>query len=497
LWSVIRGCPKEQWFLPCWPTSTSTSWTKPLKRPGYRLVRFGDDFVVMAKTKERAAEAEEIVTEKLRTMGLVLNRDKTRLTSFNEGFEFLGALFCRTVVLNIDKDVSDNTKAVLDCLPPRSDLKEASGNTVDLSGWLQNLVEAQNLDPFVSKEEAPETRHFRPAVSPPSPERRPVNVVSRGAELTGRKRGLYVEQEGVAPRLVGWREISEIVVMGGRYIKSSVFQRAMANRIPIAFHKWDGTPAGLLLPDRVRSPSPLTLTQWRWRDNEEASLAVARQLVEAKIRNQRVFARRRAEDSNRLRRELRRLEGKAVAAGDTDTLRGYEGQAAHAYFSEWKQWLGNGFDDFEGRTARGAGDPVNAMLNLLYTNLFRATHTTILSVGLDPYLGVMHEGRGRYAALAADMMEPFRFLVDRVVIGMVNRGRITREDFQKNEKGPYKIRILSEPLKLLIGEFERQLAREVSDAGGPKDSFRGHLYRQVLSWGGLSMEKKSGSLPFG
>jgi CRISPR/Cas system-associated endonuclease Cas1 len=88
-------------------------------------------------------------------------------------------------------------------------------------------------------------------------------------------------------------------------------------------------------------------------------------------------------------------------------------------------------------------------------------------------------------ALAADMMEPFRFLVDRVVIGAVNRGRITREDFQKSEKGPYKIRILAEPLKLLIREFERQLAREVSDTGGRKDTFRGHLYRQVLSMGRL------------
>jgi CRISP-associated protein Cas1 len=76
-------------------------------------------------------------------------------------------------------------------------------------------------------------------------------------------------------------------------------------------------------------------------------------------------------------------------------------------------------------------------------------------------------------------------VLDRVVIGAINRGRITRDDFQKNEKGPYKIRILTEPLKLLIREFERQLAREVSDAGGRKDSFRGHLYRQVLSMGRL------------
>lgn len=54
---------------------------------GYRLVRFGDDFVVMAKTKERAAAAEEIVTEKLRTLGLARHRDKTRRTSFAEGFD--------------------------------------------------------------------------------------------------------------------------------------------------------------------------------------------------------------------------------------------------------------------------------------------------------------------------------------------------------------------------------------------------------------------------
>ena len=296
--------------------------------------------------------------------------------------------------------------------------------------------------------------------------------------------------------MVPWNELSEIVVLGGRWVSGSVIQRAMRHRIPIAFHKWDGTPLGLVLPDRVRSPSPITLLQWEWMKNENVSLVVARQLVVAKIRNIRLFIRRRREDVSRLRDDLKSTMESAGRADSLERLRGIEGRAAHAYFSQWNTWTGSELGEYPGRVTRGAQDPINVMLNLLYTQLFRLTHTTILSTGLDPYLGVMHDGKGRYAALAADLMEPFRFLVDRIVLNAVNHHLVTDRDFLYSEKGPYRLRLTQAAMRRLIGDFEALFSSEVANVQNRKDTYRGHLYKQAQSLACRVQGKDEPFLPF-
>jgi RNA-directed DNA polymerase len=57
----------------------------------YRMVRYADDFVVMVFGTEHDAEAiRQEVTEVLAPMGLRLSGEKTRVVSFDQGFDFLG-----------------------------------------------------------------------------------------------------------------------------------------------------------------------------------------------------------------------------------------------------------------------------------------------------------------------------------------------------------------------------------------------------------------------
>ena len=66
---------------------------KALEAKGYRHVRYADDFVVLCRTKEEAAEALVYVKEVLGTLKLTLHETKTRLADFRAGFEFLGFRF--------------------------------------------------------------------------------------------------------------------------------------------------------------------------------------------------------------------------------------------------------------------------------------------------------------------------------------------------------------------------------------------------------------------
>lgn len=57
------------------------------------LVRYADDFVVLARSEDEAAECRELVARYLDDLQLSLEPAKTRITSFDEGFDFLGVHF--------------------------------------------------------------------------------------------------------------------------------------------------------------------------------------------------------------------------------------------------------------------------------------------------------------------------------------------------------------------------------------------------------------------
>lgn len=61
-----------------------------LDRLGFRFVRYADDFVVLCRTERRAKEAREAVQRHLQSLGLSLSVEKTRVTTFRQGFAFLG-----------------------------------------------------------------------------------------------------------------------------------------------------------------------------------------------------------------------------------------------------------------------------------------------------------------------------------------------------------------------------------------------------------------------
>ena len=61
-----------------------------LDAAGFRFVRYADDFVVVCRSADKAREAHRLVSEHLTGIGLCLSAEKTRLTRFVEGFQFLG-----------------------------------------------------------------------------------------------------------------------------------------------------------------------------------------------------------------------------------------------------------------------------------------------------------------------------------------------------------------------------------------------------------------------
>ncbi|MCP4204836.1 MAG: group II intron reverse transcriptase/maturase, partial [bacterium] len=58
---------------------------------GYCFARYADDFVIVCQTKQQAQEALTLVRRVLENdLGLALSPQKTKITTYGEGYEFLG-----------------------------------------------------------------------------------------------------------------------------------------------------------------------------------------------------------------------------------------------------------------------------------------------------------------------------------------------------------------------------------------------------------------------
>jgi len=111
------------------------------------------------------------------------------------------------------------------------------------------------------------------------------------------------------------------------------------------------------------------------------------------------------------------LLARKVGSGDPENV---EAQAARRY---WPLLMG---DDFRrDRAAPG----LNAMLNYGYTVMRALCARAAIASGLHPSIGIHHANRGNPFALADDLVEPLRPIVDILALRLVERGtdRLTPE----------------------------------------------------------------------
>ncbi len=138
--------------------------------------------------------------------------------------------------------------------------------------------------------------------------------------------------------------------------------------------------------------------------------------------------------------EMRGVLSILGAADSIDTLMGLEGIAAKAYFGAFNQMIlrNETAFRFDGRNRRPPMDRVNALLSFAYTLLGNEIAAALESVGLDPYVGFLHQLRPGRASLAQDLLEELRAPVaDRFVLTQINLGAVAENDFLRKENGAY------------------------------------------------------------
>lgn len=124
-------------------------------------------------------------------------------------------------------------------------------------------------------------------------------------------------------------------------------------------------------------------------------------------------------------------EGRTTIDDWRESIMGIEGQAAKLYWGAIKQVLPESYG-WPGREGRGATDPVNCALNYGYGILYGQAERALVLAGLDPYAGFAHVDRPGKPSLTLDFIEEYRQpVVDRTVIGLVNKGVKLEQDEHK------------------------------------------------------------------
>jgi CRISPR-associated protein Cas1 len=119
-------------------------------------------------------------------------------------------------------------------------------------------------------------------------------------------------------------------------------------------------------------------------------------------------------------------------------LMGFEGSAAKIYFGVFDHLILQQRADFyfTERSRRPPLDNMNALLSFLYTLLTNEVASALEVVGLDPYVGFLHQDRPGRPSLALDLMEELRpVFADRLALSLVNRKQVTGRGFVSKESG--------------------------------------------------------------
>ncbi len=309
--------------------------------------------------------------------------------------------------------------------------------------------------------------------NPPSPTRIPLPprrlIAARDDE-----RALYLNTQGCSVGLKSERltikdgdttldeirlsDVTHVSLFGNIQLTTQAIQELCEQEIPIAYFSMGGWFYGLTRGHGLKNVHT-RIRQFAIASNPVQCLALARKIVQAKIRNHRTMLMRlHIDPPSTAIRGMKEIASRVPDARGLDELLGMEGAAAALYFQNLPGMIKIGQDDpdddipgldistslqkklrteketftfdFTQRRRRPPTDPVNALLSLAYSLLAKDCTIAALAVGFDPYIGFYHQPRHGRPALALDLMEEFRPLIaESAVLTAINNRMITPSHF--------------------------------------------------------------------
>lgn len=224
-------------------------------------------------------------------------------------------------------------------------------------------------------------------------------IISNNAKLDYQMGYLVVR--GQETRKIFINEIATIIIESTAVSMTSyLLCELVKNKVKVIFCDEKRNPISELASYYGSHDTSMKIrSQAKW--NDETKRIVWTEIVRDKIRKQAALLKKRGAAEEKMLREYE----KEVVIGDTTNR---EGHAAKVYFNAL---FGKSF-------SRSEECPTNATLNYGYSIILSMFNREIVANGYITQLGIFHDNIFNQFNLASDFMEPFRPLIDEIVLDM-------------------------------------------------------------------------------
>ncbi len=460
-----NGLPQGSPLSPLLANLMLDDFDNDMRNAGFMLIRFADDFIVLCKDKDQAIEAGKQAVKSLAEHGLKLNQSKTHIKTMEQGFKYLGYLFVNDLALDVGNKKSKDKSLI------------KTGHS-----WLTNITDKPNeklkqtdISQLLNQWPQRKTIHY-------SGERETegtlICLTGINAVITTSTKQMQVHRDDKLLYNLPWHSLQAIIMFGNHHITTPAMQAAMQASVPVHFASQAGKYHGTLWNAQ---PAIYSYELWQQQvetfKNKDNALYAARQIVHARLIHIRETLRQRKINTHTttIDNSIRTIN----QCKNLATLLGKEGSATKAYYQLLQQLIPEEFE-FTGRNRRPPTDPFNAMLSLGYTMLYGYTESILRATGLLPWAGFYHQPRGKHAALASDLMEPFRHLVERTALTLICQQTLKVSDFSYTTAGACQLN--NKARKIFFIALSKRLEIKVKARGQVEpQKVLNHIHQQCLS----------------
>ncbi|WP_175059890.1 type I-B CRISPR-associated endonuclease Cas1b [Thermococcus sp. 2319x1] len=277
--------------------------------------------------------------------------------------------------------------------------------------------------------------------------KRPVYITQIGM-LERRGNTLFFENEN-GKKAIPVNSTSEVHCFKPVTLTSGAIKLLSEKNVPVHFYNKYGYYRGSYMPAEGQVSGSVIIRQAEHYLDGEKRLHIAKQLVEGIKASMLALLKSYRADASPI--ECIPVDGESPAE-----LMGVESTLWKEFYGIFGSLLKN--FEFRERSRRPPKDEVNAMISYGNSVLYAVALSEVRKTYLHPAISFLHEPLERRYSLALDLSDIFKPLtVFRVILRLVNRGKIREEHFGRDVG----VTLNREGLKVFLPELNGELERKV------------------------------------
>ncbi|WP_046007427.1 CRISPR-associated endonuclease Cas1 [Pseudoalteromonas rubra] len=428
-----QGIPQGSAICPLLANFYLDELDEHLNALGYHMVRYADDFVVCCDSAKAAQHAQYHTEQVLTHLALTLNLNKTQLTTFADGFKFLGHYFIG------DQVIDEKSSLVYGIMDSAREWAETATEMQQEHLLLQADLPANPAQSAIEDEQDWLEIPAHLLSQPSTVQRKTLKTLyltQVGGVVGIKGNRAYLNLRGEELKTWPLNVIDAIIVLGRIQLTTDFMGYCTEHAIVVILASSTGRYRGEL--STYPGFNAVLYQQIVRCGNKAFERALCEQILQAKFHNclqviKQQLRRRSLPESHKAQLDhvITKLTKAANRLTQTKTREHFfllEAKIAKHYFSAIALCVNDTWQ-FNGRNRLPPKDPINALLSLGYNLLFNNTMCLVRKHGLHPDFGLLHCGDNQ-PSLVLDLMEPFRaVIVDASVLKLINKQQITPADF--------------------------------------------------------------------